>query len=388
MSRFLVLFIVLSIIFSSHYFIYRTVVATFDIKGLRQKLCFAVMVLLSVSFPFSLIALINRVDSIMLNKFYFAASVWMGFAINLLLASFSCQIIMGLSKLLKQPLKFKYVGIVCLLAAVIVQVFGSYRAFYPKVHKMDVAIKNLSDRWQGKTIVQLSDIHLGIIYGPAFMERIVAKVNALNPELILITGDLFDAPGGDYAKNLEVIGRLQAKQGVFMASGNHELYNENAGGAFASVDFRILNNEVAKLNDLQILGVPYPGLKGKEGKKIFENIKSQMDESPSILLFHTPTDIYVGNGNGNDEHFNTYWGPDTSCKVNSKLGVDLQLSGHTHAGQIFPFGYLSRWIYKGRDFGLSGNDSFQLYVSSGTGTFGPPLRTAGRSEIVAITLQK
>lgn len=388
MSRFLVLFIMLGIIFFSHFFIYRTVVRTFDLKGIWQQLCCTIMVFLSACFPFSLIALINRVESIALDKFYFFASFWMGFAINLLLASLLCRIILGLAKIIRLKVSFKCVGVACLVAAFVLQVFGTYKAFYPKVHKMDISIKNLSAKWEGKVVVQLSDVHLGIIYGPAFMERIVEKVNALNPELILITGDLFDAPGGDYESNIEVLRFLKAKQGVYMSVGNHEIYNEKAGGVFESIGFRILDSEVLKLEGLQLVGVPYPGLTGKYGKKVLENIRNDMNDDPSILLFHTPTDIYTGNGNGEDTHFNTYWGPDTSCRVNKKLGIDLQLSGHTHAGQIFPFGFLSRWIYKGRDFGLSKEDDFQLYVSSGTGTFGPPLRTAGRSEIVAITLSK
>ena len=88
-----------------------------------------------------------------------------------------------------------------------------------------------------------------------------------------------------------------------------------------------------------------------------------------------------------EEHSATYWAPDTSCELNRELGVDLQLSGHSHAGQVFPFGLLARLIYKGRHKGLHRDGPFQLYVSSGTGTFGPPMRTAGRSEIVAITLK-
>lgn len=117
-------------------------------------------------------------------------------------------------------------------------------------------------------------------------------------------------------------------------------------------------------------------------------IRQELTSAPSILLFHTPTSILKERKDEIAEHFETYWMPDTSCVLNRKLGIDLQLSGHTHAGQIFPFGILTHFIYQGRDYGLFQDGPFQLYVSSGIGTFGPPMRTAGRSEIVAITLRK
>ena len=111
-------------------------------------------------------------------------------------------------------------------------------------------------------------------------------------------------------------------------------------------------------------------------------------EKPSILLFHTPTNADQMGNNKVEQHFSTYWRPDTSCSLSKALGIDLQLSGHTHAGQFFPFTLATRLIYGGRDRGLHTDGVFNLYTSRGTGTWGPPLRTGGPGEITVITLAR
>jgi predicted MPP superfamily phosphohydrolase len=101
--------------------------------------------------------------------------------------------------------------------------------------------------------------------------------------------------------------------------------------------------------------------------------------------FHTPADIL--RDDTPDRRTTTYWRPDTSFALNRDLGVSLQLSGHTHKGQMFPFGYLTGWIYSGLDYGLHHKDGFSLYTSSGVGTWGPPMRTGTAPEIVVLTLK-
>jgi predicted MPP superfamily phosphohydrolase len=103
-------------------------------------------------------------------------------------------------------------------------------------------------------------------------------------------------------------------------------------------------------------------------------------------MYHTPTNIADGQTGRTNQHQSIYWSLDTNTTLAKKAGIDLQLSGHTHHGQLFPFGYLTRRIYAGRDYGLHKDGTFQLYVSSGTGTWGPPIRTGSVSEIVAIEL--
>jgi predicted MPP superfamily phosphohydrolase len=150
---------------------------------------------------------------------------------------------------------------------------------------------------------------------------------------------------------------------------------------------KILNNEVIDINGLQVMGIGYPGIKDIRDIQRVETLKQDSAvDSPCILLFHTPTNINPRKGDGLDRQFSTYWVPDTNFAAAQKLGADLQLSGHTHAGQIFPFGYLTKLLYKGFDHGIQRLDGFTIHTSSGVGTWGPPMRTGNRPEIVAINL--
>jgi predicted MPP superfamily phosphohydrolase len=379
---------VFSTLLASHYAIHTTIVRALKLSDAPRRALLGVLLVLALSFPVSLILLLRGWDNGLSRGLFLCSSVWLGLAINLLLAAGLCWLLVGASRLAKRPLALRPVALVLGAAALLFSAWGTARALFPTVHRLEVSLKGLPDSWEGKTLVHLSDIHLGAIHGPGFMARIVEETNALDPELVLITGDLFDAPGGDYEACLEAIGRLRARRGVFLVAGNHEVINPKAGSALKATGLRILDREVVQLDGLQLLGVGYPGLSGEEGARTLARLRRELTPTPSILLFHTPTSILQRSGGKVAELFETYWGPDTSCAVNRELGVDLQLSGHTHAGQIFPFGLATRLIYRGRDRGLVQDGPFQLYVSSGTGTFGPPLRTAGRSEVVALTLRR
>ena len=111
-------------------------------------------------------------------------------------------------------------------------------------------------------------------------------------------------------------------------------------------------------------------------------------EKPSILLYHTPTDVHQSFGDRNTQQIQSYFNPETRFSFAAEAGVDLQLSGHTHRGQMFPFGMLTRVLWNGFDRGLHKIGGLTLYVTSGTGTWGPPVRTGSRCEVVAITLRR
>jgi hypothetical protein len=153
----------------------------------------------------------------------------------------------------------------------------------------------------------------------------------------------------------------------------------------------ILDNQIVDINGISFIGVKYPGYTGEDdfSKEKLGAIREATEKrGPAILLFHTPTDIIANFKNHAQQQLTTYWQPDTTCTFNKDLGIDLQLSGHTHGGQFHPFVLLTKYIYGGRHYGLFEDGSFQLYVSSGTGTFGPPMRTGCPSEIVVFTLER
>ena len=241
-----------------------------------------------------------------------------------------------------------------------------------------------------KTIVQLSDIHLGHFYTIDYLKNLVIRVNALDPDLIFITGDLFDGMAADISRFAAPLSRFKAKKGIYFITGNHESYIglDRALAVLKNTGIKILNNEVIDSSGMLIIGISYPGLNGADQIHGLEKLRhTPTDKNPRILLFHTPTNISPKGGGDIDRHFATYWVPDTTFSQVKKLGVDLQLSGHTHAGQIFPFGYLTKLIYKGFDYGLHRHGSLSIYTTSGVGTWGPPMRTGNSPEIVRVKLR-
>ena len=379
----LLILTVLGLLLGTHYVLYVSTVRAFTIDhGILRKTLLCTLLFLSLSFPASLV-LVKNGRNLFFEYFYILASMWMGLFLNLLLAAAIGWLIVKGVKLTGWELCPKRVAMILVTLAVLFTGYGAWKARHPQVHRIEVALEGLPEWWRNRVIVHLSDLHLGHINGRGFMAHVARTVNDLKPEMVLITGDLFDGPGGDFASFVDIIDTLDARHGVFLVIGNHEVYSASES-VLNETTVRVLRNEVVEVEGIQLVGVGYPGLKGREELEQLQ--KGISKDRPSILLFHTPTDV-VQQGEGEvDRHFATYWMPDTSCALNRELGIDLQLSGHTHAGQIFPLGLFSRLIYKGRDKGLHRDGSFQLYVSSGTGIFGPPIRTAGRSEIVVITL--
>ena len=374
---------VLGLLVGGHYLIYHSTVRAFAIEpGTLRKVMLGLVLFLSASFPLAIL-LVKIGQNWFSGGFFVLAALWMGLFFNLLLAAGPGWLVAGVSRLagLNIDPRWIFIGAACM--ALLFTAWGVWRARSPEVRRIEVAIDGLPEAWRGRKIVHLSDLHLGHTNGVGFMQGVVRQVNALEPDLIVITGDLFDGMGGDFDACVPVIDGLEAGHGVFFVAGNHELYAES-GPIIAKTKLRVLDAEVINVEGLQIAGVAYPGLSSEAGLESFRDaLKS---DRPAILLFHTPTDI-IKQGEGRAaQQLSTYWAPDTACVLNRELGVDLQLSGHTHAGQIFPFGPLTRLLYQGRDRGLHKDGSFNLFVSTGTGTFGPPMRTSGDSEIVVITL--
>jgi hypothetical protein len=213
-------------------------------------------------------------------------------------------------------------------------------------------------------VVQLSDIHLGAINRRRFMSRVVDAVKSIKPDVVFITGDLFDGVGRDLNHLANPLSELTPPLGMYFITGNHETYvgQEKSLAALEGLPVRIMRNEVIALDGIQIAGINYPtSLQPLDLAAILSRIDANM---PSIALFHVPARI---------EEF-------------KKSGVSLMLSGHTHVGQMWPFNYITRRVYGGKDYGLHVESDFAIYITSGVGTWGPPLRTGTRPEIVQIRL--
>ncbi|MBW2431224.1 MAG: metallophosphoesterase [Deltaproteobacteria bacterium] len=381
---------ILALTIGAHLLFYKAVVRLFiiDSPGLKAAL-FVILFFLSLSFMASFFLLQWQENSITIGYYIFAAS-WNALFLNLLLAALLSWIIIAAIWLAGTYPNTRLIAAGCLTLAVLLTAYGMWNAFHPGIKKLEIELKNLPDQWKDKTIVQLSDVHLGHFYGTTFLKDLVGSVNALNPELIFITGDLFDGMAKNISHFADELNRFEAGKGVYFITGNHETYIgvNRAFNVLSQTHIKILKNEVIDINGLQVIGISYPGIKGTDDIYGLEKMKqNSVANKPRILLFHTPTNISPKENGGLDRHFDTYWIPDTTFSLVQELRVDLQLSGHTHAGQIFPFGYLTKLIYKDYDYGLRRLSNFAIYTTSGVGTWGPPMRTGNSPEIVVIKLK-
>ena len=382
--------VTLALAIGTHMLFYKAVIRVFAITGPALKTSLLIVLfLLALSFMASFFLLQWQENSLTIGFYKFSAT-WTGLFLNLLAAVLTSWIIIAAVRITGSDAPSRLIAAVCLAAAVLYSAYGVWNAFHPRIKKLEIKIENLPQQWQNKTILHLSDVHLGHFYGTEFLNNLVREVNALNPEAIFITGDLFDGMAATISHFAAGLDQLRAKKGVFFVTGNHETYVglNRALNVLKKTKIQILHNEIIEVDGLQIMGISYPGIRGTHEIRGLENLlQNPSNKKPCILLFHTPTNIRPKGGDGLDHHFATYWVPDTSFAFNKELGADLQLSGHSHAGQLIPFGYLTKLIYKGYDYGFHHLSRFAIYTTSGVGTWGPPMRTGNSPEIVVIDLK-
>ena len=255
-----------------------------------------------------------------------------------------------------------------MLLAIIYSGYGVWNALNPRIKNISVKIDNLPDSWKGNTAVLLSDIHLGHIFGSQFLRRVVQQTNAQNPKAVFITGDLFDGMDGEFTVPMGLLNNIQARNGVYFVTGNHETYFGLAkvDRILANVNLIHLKDKAMAVDGVLIYGIDYPMLTVKKDiGKIIKSDPLYNKNLPSILLYHMPTQIEQAKG----------------------AGINLQLAGHTHKGQIFPFSIITRLIFGKYHNGLHTTDSHNIYTSSGTGAWGPTIRTGNHPEITVINFE-
>ncbi len=265
------------------------------------------------------------------------------------------------------------------ITAIVVIALVGLIVFFGNLNKRNIEIRNLeisipkgASKLDELNIVMASDIHLSPIDGERLLVKIVNKMNSLNPDIILLAGDIVD----DKAKILQERGigksftKLNPKYGIYSINGNHEFINEvescvkyaeDLGIKFLRDGYELIDSSFYVIGREDSSMVQFTGIQRKSLEQIVKDIPAHY---PKILLDHTPFNLEQAMQNG----------------------IDLQLSGHTHHGQIWPANLITSMIYE-LSWGYKKKGNTHYYVTSGAGTWGPPVRTGSSSEIVNIIVK-
>jgi predicted MPP superfamily phosphohydrolase len=244
----------------------------------------------------------------------------------------------------------------------------------PPVRPLTIQLPRLPLEQHGFSIVQLTDMHVGPLIGREFVQDVVDRTNALTPDLIAITGDLVDGRVADLGQLIAPLAELRAKHGVFFVTGNHEYFSgaQEWVNELTRIGIRVLQNERVSIGNasasFDLAGVDDPTAVhygGLAPRAAVERALAGRDHGRElVLLAHQPR----------------------SALDAESFGVGLQLSGHTHGGQLWPFGMLIM-LQQPFTAGLYRHQGSQVYVSCGTGFWGPPMRLGAPSEITHIRLE-
>ena len=260
-----------------------------------------------------------------------------------------------------------YIAAFSVLVVTVVLIAGYINASNPRLKELNIEINKKVD-WRGSfNIVSVSDIHIGGIIGKETVSRLVEKINGLNPDLVIFPGDILDQ---DLATVLTFkiggpLKNISAKYGVYAITGNHEYIGgiEKSSRYLKSLGIILLRDSVALIdNTLYLIGREDRDCRrfnGFQRKSLNELMKNVDKTKPVILLDHQPFNLEEA----------------------EKNDIDLQISGHTHHGQLWPFNYITNMVYE-LSWGYKRKGNTQFYVSSGYGTWGPPVRTGNKPEIV------
>jgi predicted MPP superfamily phosphohydrolase len=298
-----------------------------------------------------------------LHGFYYGSAVWLGTMVNLLLIFAAGLLVVTVLHWFIPGIERKNFGLFLLGFAVLYSSYGLYHAGQLKTKFLSIPIKNAPKEWHGKKLAQISDVHLGIMNGEGLSRKIAAIINEQKVDFVFITGDLFDGAGDNLSQSIKPFDRITVP--IYYITGNHETYLgiDTALSAIEKTKIKILRDEIVDLGGVQLIGIDYPqrGL-----KKDIRPVLEKMDRiKPAILLYHEPSHIETA----------------------KRFNVSLQLAGHTHNGQMWPMKIFTSLVYKGFNYGLHQMGDYAIYITSGSGTWGPPMRIGSTAEVVIVTIQ-
>lgn len=265
-----------------------------------------------------------------------------------------------------------YYGVLVFLLMIGLLIYGTWSAQNIKLAHYDIDINKKAGTLKELHVVMMSDSHLGNIVDNKRLEKMVEKINEQNPDIVLMAGDIVDEKVDPFINQGmgETMKKIQSKYGVYAITGNHEFYGgdvEKIVKVLEESGVKFLRDDFVKVADsFYVVGredISIESYYKKKRKSLNEILDGSDNALPVIMMDHNPRDL----------------------KEPQENGVDLQLSGHTHRGQMFPNQYFTKMLYE-IDWGHLKKDNYNIIVSSGIGTWGPPIRIGNSSELVDITL--
>jgi predicted MPP superfamily phosphohydrolase len=370
--------IVLGVYFGGNFYIYKRALQAVSLGGIFLPLFKILLLALILSFPIG--RLMDRFCRCEVSYYItMVGSFWLGAMLYFFLILVFIDLLRAINhyfNLFPQFIRYNAVisgrilsiCVFVLVSAILISGYRSARNI--KITQIDIPLEKLSPQHNALGIIQISDVHLGAIINKERLIEIVDKVNATDPDLVLLTGDLIDENVAKLEDMVEPLSRIKSRLGVYAVTGNHEFY----AGVDEAVRFMeqagvcVLRNRYVTIDSiLNLVGVDDITGQRQIGTKNppLEAITTGMDKSlPTLLMNHTPVNL----------------------KKAEAAGIDLQLSGHTHKGQLFPLNFITDLAYEVHS-GHARIGKMQIYVSNGVGTWGPPVRVGAPPEIVQIKLK-
>jgi len=326
------------------------------------------MLVLAFTF-FPAVALSFRYSNPALRLFYSGAVFWLGilnYQFLAALATWPVWLVLRVAGMRGPGIGVFVSGLLSALA-VAATIFGFANARWIRVRQHTVRLANLPASWRGRRAVVMTDLHLGSVNGVGFSRRMARMAANLDPDIVFLPGDLFDGVLADMDVLLKPFKELKPPLGTYFSTGNHEEFGDvtRYTQPIARAGIRVLDNERVTIEGVHIAGVSYRDSTHPPRVQALLDGLHLNSGHPSILLNHVPSRLPIA----------------------ERAGVSLQLSGHTHGGQAFPFTWFTRKIFGRYTHGLHSFGTMQVYTSTGAGTWGPPMRVGTQPEIVLLEFE-
>lgn len=383
LSTALFLLVFSALVGAVHYYLWHRMLRATELSRRAQVVGARVLVALGVSMPALLF--LGRVLPRDVSKWFsFVVYTWMGLAALLVSVLLISEVVRASahagSKLLAKPLDAERRTFLSRLIAssaglVTFGLAGSGAASAlgeVMVQRVKVGLKRLPKEMSGFRVVQLSDVHIGPTIGRAWLAQIVGRANALEPDIVVITGDLVDGSVEALREHVAPLAELRTKHGVYFVTGNHEYYSGAVPwiAELERIGIRVLRNERVSVG----VGASSFDLAGVDDWTANQFLKDHGPDLAKALLGRDPSRELVLLAHQPRQIFDA-----------AAHGVGLQLSGHTHGGQVFPMTMLVG-LQQPYVAGLEKHDETWIYVSRGTGYWGPPMRVGAPAEITLLEL--